>query len=118
MTHEQQVAEWLKSCIKANDYAGTAISLAGLLIKHHDLINNAISGKLPKDNEDRVKNWIVKQLPVSKNSNFDASCFETAWVIYYVSRLQELSQNPTWHQRETDFLVDVRTRYLAKRLGE
>lgn len=121
MSNKEQVSamttDWLNTSMAASQSAANGLTLGGMLVKHDKLIKQAIFGKLNDDDYNRLVSWIVTQLPVTNNAFSDANVFETAWLVYTISKLQNYDNDQNWLDRENNFLVDIRTRVLAKRIG-
>lgn len=121
MKNKEQVSamttNWLNTSMAASQSAANGLTLGGMFVKHDKLIKQAILGQMNDDDYNRLVSWIVKQLPVTNNDFSDANVFEIAWLVYTISKLQNYDNDQNWLDRENNFLVDIRTRFLAKRIG-
>lgn len=121
MKNKEQVSamttDWLNTSMAASQSAANGLTLGGMFVKHDKLIKQAILGQMNDDDYNRLVSWIVKQLPVTNNDFSDANVFEIAWLVYTISKLQNYDNDQNWLDRENNFLVDIRTRFLAKRIG-
>lgn len=109
--------DWLNTSMAASQSAANGLTLGGMFVNHDKLIKQAILGQMNDNDYNRLVSWIVKQLPVTKNNFSDANVFETAWLVYTISKLQNYDNDQNWLDHENSFLVDIRTRFLAKRIG-
>lgn len=109
--------DWLNTSMAASQSAANGLTLGGMFVKHDKLIKQAVLGKMNDYDYNRLVSWIIKQLPATNNAFSDANVFETAWLVYTISKLQDYDNDQNWLNRENNFLVDIRTRFLAKRFG-
>lgn len=109
--------KWFEMSLTNSKNALYAIRLSGLMVKHQNLIKQAVANKLTEADTQKVINWIVNNLPKTANDEQDSMILETAWMIYSIGvyRDSEPSDNET--ENAAQFLTKLRQSYLLARVN-
>lgn len=111
-TDTEVSSKWLNMSIDNSKNAYYALRLCGLMLKHQNLLNQAIEGRLSEESRGKVITWIINNLPKTNNAENDNMTLEMAWMSYAVAN----TTNHIDQQKESDFLNDVRAKYLSEKL--
>lgn len=107
---------WLDTSLKASNTASDGLVLGIVLSKNDKALRKAITGGLNNTGYQKVIDWIVNRLPITDNAFRDSLVLETGWMSYSLTYLSDYEDDETFSDQEAEFLLDLRSAFLAKRL--